>query len=255
MSSLSFARKIYGFPSCFGLMALLAGPCLAKSPALQSSAATLAGKLTLAGVTLPMTAVAAASGNTLEGPYSAEFDVASVGQIFYLPSQNNPRLGIAVQATNIATTASGSASGSAFAAGSASLSAAGITILPPASTGGAPYLSLMITNASATAGFMPTTGGSGGATPGSIVVTGSWLKGKTYTAPLNTAPNTVLFEKDGVAVTLNAQIPVKPLGCGETCATLPQGRETDAVRISVSNVTIEGQAISGNVEIGQAIAN
>jgi len=71
---------------------------------------------------------------------------------------------------------------------------------------------ITVTNASATAGFLPTTGASGGAMPGSIVVMGSWLKGKTYMAPLNAAPDTVLSNKDGVAVILNAQNPGQTAG-------------------------------------------
>jgi hypothetical protein len=117
------------------------------------------------------------------------------------------------------------------------------------------YVSVMITNASATTSFNPATGATGGATLGSVVVTGSLLKGKTYTAPLNAAANTVLVNKNGVKVTLNAQSPVKPLGCGNNCASLPQGQETDAVRLSISNLTIDGQPISGTVNIGQATAN
>ncbi len=255
MSALTFLRTVCGMMGCLALLALPSGAVAAKTASLQSSAATLTGSLTVAGVSLKLSAVAAASGSTLTGPYATETDVPSLGQVIYVPSQSNPLLGISVQATSIAASASGSASSTPFATASVAFSAAGIALLPPASTGGSAYLSIMITNASTSTSFMPATGASGNATLGSVVVTGTLLKGKTYTAPLNAAANTVLLNKDGVKATVNAQSAVKPLGCGQNCASLPQGQETDAVKISVSNLTIDGQAVSGSLEIGQAIAN
>lgn len=243
-------------PRSLLLLAALAAAGPAGAATVLSSASIASAALTVSGTSVPLGTVGAAGGTSASGAYNVVTTLPAISQRWTLPGKNT-RVTLALDATNAAASASGTSKSPATATAAVSVGTLAVGLLPTA--GGDPYVTVTLSGSQSTATYVP--GGSdqgtafGGSTLGTVTITGTLLQGQTITRDLNVGPNTVVWNQNGVKLTLRATAPIKPTLCGSSCATLPYGVASDAVNLTLTNAQVNGKTVSGTVTLGHAQAN
>lgn len=238
------------------LAALIAAGASAEAATVLSSASIASAALTVSGTRVPLGTVGAAGGNSAGGPYSVTTTLPAISQRWTLPGRNT-KVTLTLDAANAVATAAGTSKSPANAAAAVSVGTVALALVP--SAGGTPYVTVMLSGAQSSASYIPDGSDQGtafgGSTLGTVTVTGTLLQGQTITRDLNVEPNTVVFDQNGVKLTLRGTAPLKPTLCGSSCASLPYGISSDTVSLTLTNVPVNGKTVSGTLTLGHAEAN
>jgi hypothetical protein len=97
----------------------------------------------------------------------------------------------------------------------------------------------------------------GGASFGSLTVSGSLVGSKTLTFSGDAAANTVLFHSATVTITLDKQTLsdfLPPVTAGAVPPVSPNRITTDAFDIQLNNASVGGQLVTGDIRLGESSA-
>ncbi len=153
--------------------------------------------------------------------------------------------------------------------GDASLKSDSLTLMdippPPVVLAGSgpfpqPFLSVSATGIASSATWSEVFPGHisvfGAASFGSLTISGSLVGYQTLTFSGNAANDTVLYDKNGVTITLDQQLVSELISCGPMgCTVTPYGITTDAIDISLLKANVGGHIVSGDIILGQSRAD
>ncbi len=122
-----------------------------------------------------------------------------------------------------------------------------------------PFLALSARRITSTADFTKVVpryaSGTGSATFGGMIVSGTLVANQKLMFSGDAAKDTILFQSPTVTITLNQQTQVGLISCSPKCVFTPNSITTNAVDIYLNHANLGGQIISGEIVLGQAYGN
>lgn len=124
--------------------------------------------------------------------------------------------------------------------------------------GTSPLLSVSATTVAAVTNWSQTGTGaatlSGGASFGSLLISGSLVGSHTVTFSGAAAPNTVVYSDAHTVITLNAQTQEGSFACAPTCVFVPHALQSAAIVVQFTAAPVGGKRLNGDIAIGQTQA-
>ncbi len=247
------------------LTALGAGPVMALD---ASMADALSAHFTADGFSTTLPAVAPAQG-TAPPAYNQQDALPGYVKTLNIADKLEPPPALYAQLTGIFDHATGSGIGvNSYGSGAdTSIATAALSLNlnpPPPAAGIAPLVPLQIgaTKVQASANYNVVVPRppfvSGTASFGTLTIAGSLLGGSSLPPYSGTPPaNHILFSNAAVTITLNEQsIEAELVTCvvGQGCTVTPGGIKVAAVHVALTNASIFGRIVSGDIYLGEAQA-
>jgi hypothetical protein len=267
-----FTRSV---PALIAVSAVLAAAFLSSgaASAASSTAYGIGAQFTSGGVSTSLAPIASIQ-DTTPPNYNKSVAVPAVNQVLNIASGPGPGPALFVTGASLKSHVKGSFGVDTFSSeGDAALKTVDLNLNlnppPPVAPVAAipvpiPPLTVSAEGVSSQASFSgvvpltPTINGSAGFK--SLKISGSLVGNQVLTFKGPAAPNTILYqsptataaEVPAVTITLDKQIPEVIISCHVPpgCVTIPAGLTTEALDISLNNVSIYGTVISGDIVVG-----
>ncbi len=239
------------------------------SGGVSSDAYGASGQFTSGGTSSGFGPIGKASGTGSHG-YNKTVSVPSASQVVSLAPAHIPDPTVFATETGIVSNASSGGFGIDFISAQAhtSLKSATMTLMdippPPLAVASPiifpqPFLMLTATGITSSASwsevFPQRPSVFGAASFSSLRISGSLVGYKTLTFSGNAPKDKVLYNANGVTITLDQQVVNELISCSPLCTATPYGITTDALDIWLHNANIGGHIVSGNFILGQSLAD